>query len=99
MGVAILSMTHSQALADLVGDCEAIDTDQWDGKSVLRLGPGDRPGRCTCHRGRAWDGPQPENPPWFAKLIYGSEPREKGLFPGATGVTVGSTVSARLIGA
>ena len=58
--------------------------EQWDGKSVLRLGPGDRPGRCSCERCRAWDGPQPENPPWFAKLIYGSEPREEGLFPGAT---------------
>ena len=36
--------------------------EQWDGKSVLRLGPVDRPGRCTCGRCRAWDGPQPEDP-------------------------------------
>ena len=58
--------------------------EQWDGKSVLRLGPVDRPGRCTCERCRAWDGPQPEDPPAFTELIYGTDPREKGLFPGVT---------------
>lgn len=57
---------------------------QWDGKSVLRLGPVDRPGRCICAACRAWDGPQPEKVPWFAKLVYETEPRAKEVFAGAT---------------
>ena len=57
---------------------------QWDGQSVLKLGPVDRPGRCTCERCRAWDGHQPETPPWFAQMVYQTDPRAKGLFPGAT---------------
>ncbi len=57
--------------------------DQWDGKSVLVLGPVDRPGRCTCANCRAWDGPQPTNPPWFASYHYGADPRSEGLFGGA----------------
>ena len=58
--------------------------EQWDGKSTIQLGPGDRPGRCTCDRCRAWDGPQPETPPWFAQMVYQTDPRAKDLFPGAT---------------
>ena len=58
--------------------------DQWDGKSVLRLGPVDRPGRCNCERCRAWDGPQPETPPWFAEYLYGKDPRDQELFAGVT---------------
>jgi len=58
--------------------------DQWDGESVLLLGPVDRPGRCTCANCRAWDGPQPETPPWFASYHYGADPRTEGLFGGAT---------------
>lgn len=57
---------------------------QWDGKSVLRLGPVDRPGRCTCAACRAWDGAQPEKIPWFAKIVYETEPRAKDVFAGAT---------------
>lgn len=57
---------------------------QWDGESVLLLGPVDRPGRCTCVNCRAWDGPQPANPPWFAAYVYGADPRTEGLFGGAT---------------
>ncbi len=57
---------------------------QWDGKSTLILGPVDRPGRCICEKCRAWDGPQPESPPWFASYLYGADPRSKGLFGGAT---------------
>ena len=58
--------------------------EQWDGQSTLKLGPVDRPGRCTCERCRAWDGPQPKTPPWFAAMVYQSDPRAKDLFPGAT---------------
>lgn len=58
--------------------------EQWDGESVLRLGPVDRPGRCVCEDCRAWDGPQPENPPWFASFHYGADPRSEGRFGGAT---------------
>jgi hypothetical protein len=58
--------------------------DQWDGESVLVLGPVDRPGRCTCANCRAWDGPQPVDPPWFASYHYGADPRSEGLFGGAT---------------
>ena len=58
--------------------------DQWDGKSVLRLGPVDRPGRCNCEVCRSWDGPQPEEPPWFAMRVYRTEPRAQELFAGVT---------------
>ena len=58
--------------------------EQWDGKSVLLLGPVDCPGRCTCENCRAWDGPQPENPPWFAQMVYKTDPRAKHVFPGVT---------------
>jgi hypothetical protein len=57
---------------------------QWDGKSVLRLGPVDRPGRCTCAKCRAWDGPQPETPPWFAERVYATDDRAQELFAGVT---------------
>jgi len=57
---------------------------QWDGESVLRLGPVDRPGRCNCPNCRAWDGPQPETPPWFAKRVYETDSRAQALFAGAT---------------
>ncbi|MFW6170664.1 MAG: DUF4838 domain-containing protein [Planctomycetota bacterium] len=58
--------------------------EQWDGESVIMLGPVDSPGRCTCDRCRAWDGVQPDTPPWFAKMVYETDPRAKNLFPGAT---------------
>ncbi len=58
--------------------------EQWDGESVLLLGPVDRPGRCTCENCMAWDGPQPEEPPWFAKRIYETDPRAQELFSGVT---------------
>jgi len=58
--------------------------DQWDGESVLRLGPVDRPGRCNCEVCRSWDGPQPEEPPWFAMRVYRTEPRAQELFAGVT---------------
>ncbi len=58
--------------------------DQWDGESVLLLGPVDRPGRCICDNCRAWDGPQPENPPWFAERVYATDDRAKDLFAGVT---------------
>ena len=58
--------------------------EQWDGGPTLLLGPVDWPGRCMCENCRAWDGPQPENPPWFAAAIYGSDHRERELFGGAT---------------
>lgn len=58
--------------------------EQWDGQSVLLLGPVDRPGRCTCANCRAWDGPQPETPPWFAAYVYGADPRSQELYGGAT---------------
>lgn len=57
--------------------------DQWDGKSTLVLGPIDHVGRCTCDKCRAWDGPQPKNPPWFAKLMY-SNPPQTDVFYGQT---------------
>ena len=57
--------------------------EQWDGKSTLVLGPEDAPGRCTCEKCRAWDSPQPEQPPWFAKLMY-SDPYNKQVFYGQT---------------
>jgi hypothetical protein len=58
--------------------------EQWDGKSVLRLGPVDRPGRCTCAKCHALDGPQPEVPPWFARRVYETDHRAQELFAGAT---------------
>jgi hypothetical protein len=57
---------------------------QWDGESVLLLGPVDRPGRCACSECRAWDGPQPENPPWFAQAVYRTDRRAQEHFAGAT---------------
>jgi len=58
--------------------------EQWDGESVLRLGPVDSPGRCTCEECRAWDGPQPDPPPWFATALYKGDHRSQELFTGAT---------------
>ncbi|MFP4502858.1 MAG: DUF4838 domain-containing protein [Candidatus Hydrogenedentota bacterium] len=58
--------------------------EQWDGESILRLGPVDRPGRCICDDCRAMDGPQPETPPWFAELVYGVDDRGQELFGGVT---------------
>lgn len=58
--------------------------EQWDGKSVLRLGPVDRPGRCNCADCRAWDGPQPKPVPWFAKYVYATDRRAQELFAGST---------------
>ncbi|MCP4640914.1 MAG: DUF4838 domain-containing protein, partial [bacterium] len=57
---------------------------QWDGESVLRLGPVDRPGRCICDECRAWDGPQPETPPWFAERVYATDHRAQEVFAGVT---------------
>ncbi len=57
---------------------------QWDGKSCLLLGPVDRPGRCICEKCLSWDAPQPENPPFFAKYVYGGDPRAKDVFGGVT---------------
>jgi hypothetical protein len=58
--------------------------EQWDGESVLRLGPVDRPGRCTCASCRDWDGPQPKTAPWFARLVYATDRRAQELFAGVT---------------
>ena len=58
--------------------------EQWDGESTLLLGPVDRPGRCNCENCRAWDGPQPETPPWFAERVYATEKRAQELFAGVT---------------
>ncbi len=44
--------------------------EQWDGHSILQLGETDAGGRCLCEKCRSWDGPQPENPPFFAKRMY-----------------------------
>ena len=57
---------------------------RWDGESVLRLGPVDRPGRCTCAECRAWDGPQPDLVPWFAEMVYQTDPRARDVFAGVT---------------
>ena len=57
---------------------------QWDGKSCLLLGPVDRPGRCICDKCLSWDAPQPENPPFFARYVYGADPRAKDVFGGVT---------------
>ena len=57
---------------------------QWDGESVLRLGPVDRPGRCLCDDCRAWDGPPPETVPWFAQMVYETDPRAANVFAGVT---------------
>ena len=66
------------------GELQDFIVQQWDGKSVLPLGPVDRPGRCTCAECRAWDGPQPETPPWFALYVYKTDPRAQELFSGVT---------------
>ncbi len=58
--------------------------EQWDGESVLRLGPVDRPGRCICEKCRSWDGPQPEDPPWFAERVYATDHRAQEHFAGVT---------------
>ncbi len=65
-------------------DLQDFIVEQWDGKSVLLLGPVDRPGRCTCAECQAWDGPQPNTPPWFATRVYKTDPRAQELFSGAT---------------
>ncbi len=57
---------------------------RWDGESVLRLGPVDRPGRCICDDCRAWDGPQPQTVPWFAEMVYQTDPRAANVFAGVT---------------
>jgi len=67
----------NEALQDFV-------VQQWDGKSVLLLGPTDRPGSCLCENCQSWDTPQPESPPWFATYLYGADPRTEGLFGGVT---------------
>ncbi len=58
--------------------------EQWDGEGWLRLGSVDRPGRCTCDDCRAWDGPQPDEIPWFAEMVYETDRRAEVAFPGAT---------------
>ena len=58
--------------------------DQWDGESVLLLGPVDRPGRCACEKCQAWDAPQPETPPWFAERVYATDSRAQEMFSGVT---------------
>ena len=58
--------------------------EQWDGGDELRLGPVDRPGRCNCEQCRAWDGPQPEEIPWFALRVYKTDHRAQERFAGAT---------------
>jgi hypothetical protein len=58
--------------------------DQWDGESVLMLGPVDRPGRCACEKCQAWDAPQPETPPWFAERVYATDSRAQEMFSGVT---------------
>ncbi len=57
---------------------------QWDGGPILRLGAVDRPGRCYCDECRAWDGPQPEEIPWFARRVYETDRRAQEAFAGAT---------------
>lgn len=42
----------------------------WDGGEILRLGEVDRRLFCDCQDCRAWDGPQPERPPDFARDDY-----------------------------
>ncbi len=42
----------------------------WDGGDTLRLGEVDRRLFCHCDACRAWDGPQPERPPEFARDDY-----------------------------
>ncbi len=67
----------NEALQDFI-------VDQWDGGDTLLLGPVDRPGRCCCKACRAWDAPQPEDVPWFARLIYEAGRREQDLYGGVT---------------
>lgn len=57
--------------------------EQWDGERGLVVRPVDRPGRCTCAPCRAWDGPQPDPPPWFARLMY-EDDRDSQVFYGQT---------------
>ena len=57
--------------------------ERWDGKRGLVVRPVDRPGRCTCEPCRAWDGPQPEPPPWFARLMY-EDDHDTQVFYGQT---------------
>ncbi len=57
--------------------------EQWDGKRGLVVRAVDRPGRCTCDPCRAWDGPQPEPPPWFARLMY-EDDHDPQVFYGQT---------------
>ena len=57
--------------------------EQWDGERGLVVRPVDRPGRCTCEPCRAWDGPQPERPPWFARLMY-EDDHDSQVFYGQT---------------
>lgn len=56
---------------------------KWDRKRTLVLGPIDHVGRCNCDKCRAWDSPQPVNPPWFAKLMYSNPPKDD-VFYGQT---------------
>lgn len=74
---AVSLCVTNEALQDFI-------VEQWDGKSPIVLGPVDRPGRCTCDKCRAWDGPQPDPVPWFAKFVYETEPRSQDYFAGAT---------------
>lgn len=53
-----------------------IVNEAWDGGDVLVLGDGD--GQfCECDACMAWDGPQPENPPWMVR-VYTCEPHAMG---------------------
>ncbi len=57
--------------------------EQWDGERGLVVRPVDRPGRCTCAPCRAWDSPQPDRPPWFARLMY-EDDHDRQVFYGQT---------------
>ena len=46
-----------------------VDCD-WDGGAVLSLGEVDRRVFCQCDACKAWDAPQPANPPVFARDLY-----------------------------
>ena len=65
-------------------ELQAFILSQWDGGPILRLGAVDRPGRCYCDDCRAWDGPQPEEIPWFARRMYETDHRAQEAFAGAT---------------
>lgn len=58
--------------------------EQWNGESTLMLGVVDRSGRCNCENCRAWDGPQPDPIPWFARYVYETDFNARNFFPGAT---------------